>query len=251
MIDLHSHVLPGLDDGAATLEESREIGRLAVEDGVRTLAATPHVREDYPTTPETMEVGVDVLRRDFAASAIALEIVPGGEIGLDRLGALGPDQLARFTLGQTGRYLLVEFPYRVWPRRLEDVLRELAGFGLTAVLAHPERNAEVQRDPGRLEEPVRAGALVQLTAGSVEGRLGGEAKATADRLLELSLAHLLASDAHAPALREGRLGAAVDAIGDEELARYLTEEAPKAVLAGEPVPPPPQRRRRRFGLRIR
>ena len=251
MIDLHCHVLPGLDDGPATLAESREIGSRAAADGVTALAATPHVREDYPTRASAMEAGVEAVRADFAAHGIPVEVLHGGEIALDVVPRLPRDELVRFSLGQTGRYLLVEFPYLAWPLGLEHAVAELRRSGLTPVLAHPERNGEVMREPARLEPAVRAGALVQLTAGSLEGRFGGAARSAAELLLELRLAHLLASDAHAPSLRDGRLAAAAEGLADDRLATYLTEEAPAAVVAGEPVPDPPAAartpKRRRFG----
>ena len=108
------------------------------------------------------------------------------------------------------------------------------------MLAHPERNPEVQDRPARVEALVEAGALVQVTGASLDGRLGRASKLTAKRLLELGLVHVLASDAHGPHIREGGLAAAAEAVGDDGLARYLTREAPAAIVAGEPVPPAPQ-----------
>ncbi len=247
MIDLHSHILPGLDDGPATIHESRLIARAASADGVRTIAATPHVRDDYPTRPDEMEEAVESVRHDFAAAAIPVEVVHGAEIALERLPFLSPEELERFSFAQRGRYLLLEFPFIGWPLALERVVFELAEAGLTALLAHPERNGEVKRDPARLEPFVRGGALVQLTAASLDGRFGQATRATAERLLELRLAHVVASDAHAPSLREGGLARAAAMLADGGLARYLTEEAPAAILAGELVPDPPAAPARRRG----
>ena len=111
MIDLHSHILPGLDDGSRTVEDARALARRAAEDGVTAIAATPHVRSDYPTRAEEMERGVSRLREDFLAEGIDVEVLPGGEIDLGMLASLGDDGLRRFTLAQSGRYLLLEFPY--------------------------------------------------------------------------------------------------------------------------------------------
>jgi protein-tyrosine phosphatase len=117
---------------------------------------------------------------------------------------------------------------------------------MTPVLAHPERNAEVQADPARRLQPlVESGTLVQLTAASVDGRLGRRAQATSARLLELELAHLLGSDAHAPTIRAVGLTAAAEQVGDERLAHWLTHDAPAAILDGTPLPPRPVRRRKR------
>jgi protein-tyrosine phosphatase len=247
MIDLHAHILPGLDDGTRTIEEARALARRASAEGVTAVAATPHVRADYPTRAEQMEERVAELRRDFAEHGIPLELLHGGEVDLSFGGTLSSQELRRFTLAQNGRHLLVEFPYRGWPADLSESLVELVELGIVPVLAHPERNAEVQAAPGRLADLVRLGALVQITAASIDGRLGRSSRETALRLLELRLAHVLASDAHTPEIRAAGLAAAAGAVGDSGLARYLTEDAPAAIVAGEPVEDPPALpRRRRF-----
>ena len=245
MIDLHSHILPGLDDGSRTVEDARGLARRAAEDGVTAIAATPHVRSDYPTRAEEMERGVSRLREDFLAEGIDVEVLPGGEIDLGMLASLDDDGLRRFTLAQSGRYLLLEFPYTGWPAGLEETVYGLGLRGLLPILAHPERNREVQSKPERLAEAVRMGALVQLTAASLDGRIGRSSQTAANKLLELGLAHVLASDAHTPEIREAGLAAAAEALQDDDLARFLTVEAPSAIVAGEPVPEPPRKARRR------
>ena len=213
------------------------------------IAATPHVRFDYPTRPEEMERGVIRLREDFVAQRIDVDVLHGGELDLGMLATLDDDGLRRFTLAQTGRYLLLEFPYSGWPAGLEETVYGLGLRGFVAVLAHPERNRAVQSDPGRLAEAVRMGALVQLTAASLDGRIGRSSQKAAVRLLELGLAHVLASDAHTPEIREAGLGAAAEAVGDVSLARFLTVDAPTAIVAGETLPDrPPRTRRRRWHL---
>jgi protein-tyrosine phosphatase len=239
MIDLHAHILPGVDDGVRSLEEARELARLELAEGVVAIAATPHVRADYPTSAERMERGVAHLRSDFEAEGISVEILHGGEIAPERLLELSPEELVRFTLGQSGRYLLVEFPYWGWPVYLLPMILSLREAGLTPVLAHPERNDELRLGPERLEPAVAHGALVQITAASIEGRLGKAVRKTAEQLLELDLVHVLASDAHGPQLRAGGLSAGARALGDAGLAYYLTFEVPKAIAAGEVLPRPP------------
>ena len=245
MIDLHSHILPGLDDGSRTVEDARALARRAAEDGVTAIAATPHVRSDYPTEPDEMEQGVLRLREDFVEQGIHVDVLHGGEIDLGSLGSLDDDDLRRFSLARSARYLLLEFPYSGWPSGLEETVNGLRLRGFTAMLAHPERNRAVQADPGRLGEAVRMGALVQLTAASVDGRIGRSSQRAADRLLELGLAHVLASDAHTPEIREAGLADAAGALADDRLAAYLTTEAPGAIVAGEAVPGPPRKARRR------
>jgi protein-tyrosine phosphatase len=244
LIDLHSHVLPGLDDGAADLEQALAICDAAAADGIEVLAATPHVRHDYPTTPERMEAALAEVQ---AAVGDRIRVVPGGELDLDEL-RRPADELARFGLGGT-RTLLVETPYVGWPLDLADRLFALHVAGFATVLAHPERNRDVQQRPELLEPVVAAGTLVQLTAASVDGRFGRSAKACSFALLERGLAHLVASDAHAPDLRAVGLSGAVESIGDPELARWLTEDVPRAILDGARTPPRPvEDRPRRLGF---
>jgi protein-tyrosine phosphatase len=244
VIDLHSHILPGLDDGVATLEEARELARRSVAEGVTAIAATPHVRDDYPTTAEEMEAGVEELRVDFVAQGIEVEILRGAEIAIDRLPGLTEDELARYTLAQSGKYLLLEFPNAGFWRRLTRAVLWVRGAGLVPVLGHPERNRDVQVELDRLEPLLTAGAIVQVTAASLDGRLGRSAQRTAQAMLKAGLVHLLASDAHGPTVREAGLAEAAAAVGDSGLARYLTTEAPAAIVAGEQLPPRPTRRAR-------
>ena len=235
MIDLHAHILPGYDDGVRSLEEARELARSAAAEGVTAIAATPHVRDDYPTTVERMLRGVALLRDDFAREGIPVDVLSGGELDLDRMWELGPDELPRFTLAGTGRWLLVEMPYSGWPLLFDRKLEALRRLGMEALLAHPERNADVQAEPARLAPLVEAGLRVQVTAASVDGRLGRKPLECAQALLELGLVHVLATDAHAPAVRETGLAAAVEALGDAALAHRLTVENPQAIVSGSPV----------------
>jgi protein-tyrosine phosphatase len=243
MIDLHAHVLPGIDDGPATLDGSLEMLRDAVDDGVTAIACTPHVRDDYPTTASAMEAALAVVRT--AAADLPIDVLPGGELALDRAASLTDGELRRFGLGGNPDVVLVECPYAGWPLDIGAIVFALATRGLSIVLAHPERNPEVQERPQLLDPLVEQGVLVQLTAASVDGRLGRRARDSARALLERGAVHLLASDAHAASVREGRLAAAADAVGDERLARWLTEEVPRALVEGASVPERPSSSRRR------
>lgn len=230
-----------------TLEGSLELARSVVEDGTEVIAATPHVRHDYPTGAGEMETAVADFARALEEAGIPLEVRPGGEIALDRLAVLSRDELRRFGLGGNEKYLLVETPYSAWPLDIGERLFRLRAAGVTPVLAHPERNPSVQADPERVRALVESGTLVQLTAASVDGRLGRRAQSSSLKLLGLGLAHLLASDAHAPAVRAAGLSAAAEAVGDKALAGWLTVEMPGAILAGAELPPRPGRlRSRRF-----
>ena len=213
----------------------------ARSDGITVIAATPHVRDDYPTTPDEMEAALARVRERVGDT---VELVPGGELDLAELDRA---DVARFALGG-GSYLLVETPYVGWPLDLGERLFRLRVAGHGVVLAHPERNADVQARPELLEQLVASGVLVQLTAASVDGRLGSRARRCSQALLERRLAHLVASDAHAPSIRAIGMRAAAAAVG-EPLARWLTEDVPRAVLDGGTVPPRPDPRPRRWWSR--
>lgn len=227
------------------------MARDAVADGIKAIAATPHVRDDYPTKPAQMEEGLVVLREALREAGVDLCVLPGGEIALDRLGLLDQGQRRQFGLGGNPRALLLEFPYEGWPLALPEIVFRLVAGGTTPILAHPERSGAVQRDPARLEPIVRSGALVQLTAASLDGRLGKSVRDAGLRLLDLGLAHLVASDAHSPDTRSGGLRRAAEAVGSESLAQWLTQLVPGAIVTGHAIPPRPSVPARRRRLRDR
>jgi len=247
MIDLHSHLLPGLDDGANDVGVAVEIARSMAADGVTVVCGTPHVRDDFPTSADAMERALGLVREAVAEAGIAVEVRGGGEIAFDRLPALDPGVRARFGLGGNPGLMLLETPYTFWLATIPRACAQLRRDGIVPVLAHPERNPDVQENPALLEDVVRAGGVVQLTAASVDGRLGRAPAACARRLLELELAHCIASDAHGPAVRAAGISVAARAVGGGELAHWLTQAVPAALLAGRDLPPrPPQPRRGRL-----
>jgi protein-tyrosine phosphatase len=235
VLDLHSHVLHGIDDGPTTLDGSVEILRAARADGITALAATPHVRHDHPTAPEQMEAGVDALN----ALETGVEVLRGGELDLAYGDALDDETLGRFGLGGNPELLLLEFPYVGWPAGLRERVARFRARGFTVLLAHPERNHEVQAQPERLRDLVDDGAFVQLTAASVDGRFGRRAATCGQTLLDAGLAHVLASDGHPPHIREIGLRSALRVLGDDALGRWLTVDVPRALVAGESPPARP------------
>lgn len=242
VIDLHAHVLPAVDDGPRTLEESIAVLRAMEKDGVRSVAATPHVRDDWPTSVAQMQHALETVRAAAAGAGLTIQVLPGGEVDVGRLALLSAEERADFGLGGNAQLLLLEFPYAGWPLGLGDAVFRLRSAGIVPLLAHPERSLDVQTAPERLRDLVRAGALVQITAASVDGRMGGRAKRSAFRLVELELAHVLASDAHAPSVRGAGLSAAAAALG--EIGRWMVSDVPSAPLMGEPLPPRPAQRSR-------
>ncbi|HZS30121.1 MAG TPA: CpsB/CapC family capsule biosynthesis tyrosine phosphatase [Gaiellaceae bacterium] len=247
MIDLHSHVLPGLDDGASTLADALEMARAAASAGVTIVAGTPHVRHDYPTTPDEMEAALQEVQAAVAEEGIPVEVRGGGELDLEWLSAAPIEDVRRFGLAGNPSYALVEFPYAGWPLGIGEELFRLRVAGITPVLAHPERNPEVQARPERLRDLVEVGALVQVTAASLDGRLGSQPATAAVQLVRDGLVHLIASDAHSPAMRGFDLHAAAARVGEPGLAGWLVDDLPAAIASGSPLPqrPVPERRRSR------
>ena len=180
-----------------------------------------------------------------------MRLLGGAEIAIPHLHMLSDLELGMFGLGGNPRYLLVEFPYLGWPLSLENEIWTLRSRGITPVLAHPERNPEVQKAPARVAPLVTAGALVQLTAASVDGRLGRTNKRTAATLIEAGHAHVIASDAHWPGLRAAGMSSAAAAVGDPELAAWLTRGVPSAIVEDTPIPPRPEKTARPGRRRLR
>jgi protein-tyrosine phosphatase len=244
VIDLHCHLLPGIDDGPPTTAAAVAMARAAWEAGTRVVVCTPHMIDAYPTDPARIHEGVRELREALADAGIGLRLVPGAEIALDHLPRLSDAELAMASIGGAGRWVLLEMPFTGWPLRLPEILRDLEIRGYGAIIAHPERADAIQRSPDRMRDIVGRGALVQLTAGSFLGEHGPSARRTALMLLAGGAAHLLASDAHSagpwrpPALEAG-LEAAADGIdAHPQTLRWMVREGPEAVLAGGPVRPP-------------
>jgi protein-tyrosine phosphatase len=259
VIDLHSHILPGLDDGPATMEGSLELARAAVAAGTRTILATPHVNGGYGIGPARIAEGVAELTEALARAAIPLEVRAGGEIAIWRLVDLDDAALRALALGG-GPYLLVESPFSPVVGDFEPMVLDLQQRGHRVLLAHPERCPAFQRDPERLARLVRGGVLVQVTAGSMEGAFGSTVQRFTVSLLRDGLVHVVASDAHGAVKRPPGLSAGFRALEPElpglgEQQRWLTELVPAAILDGEPLPerpPLPQAAGgllRRLGLR--
>lgn len=241
-IDLHTHVLPGVDDGPATLEGSLELARAAAAAGTAVLAATPHVNERRFIEPAAIPPAVTALNRHLADAGIAIEVVPGGEIALARVLDLGDAELTGLGLGG-GPWLLLESPFTA-TGDFEALIFDVLSHGHPVLLAHPERCAAFQREPARLTRLVESGVLVQLTAGALTGAFGSRVRDFSLQLLRDDLVHVVASDAHDASRRPPGVVAAIAAAerevpGISSRVAWLTEEVPAAILAGAPPPEPP------------
>jgi protein-tyrosine phosphatase len=208
VIDLHCHILPGLDDGPPDLDASVALALLASADGTRTIVATPHVREDYPfAIEEIARLTVQVNER-LAAEGVALKVEAGAEVAISRLSQLDDDTLAKVCLGDATNAMLVESPYQQATDTLEDALFNLQLRGFKPVLAHPERSPSFMSNPDRLAKLVERGMLCSVTSASMAGRFGRTVQRFTRTLFERGLVHDVASDAHdirrrAPGLTAG------------------------------------------------
>lgn len=240
MIDLHSHLLPGLDDGSPDIETSLAMAKMAVEDGTRLIACTPHRTPGlYDTTAEQIRRSVSEFRAQLKAADIPLTICGGSDVHvcpeLPELLAEEPD----YRLAKSD-YFLFEPPHQFLPPRLIELAERVRSAGFRPILTHPERLRWVRRHYDTFEGLIRAGCLVQVTAGSLEGRFGREAKELSWRMLQEGRIDIIASDAHNLTSRPPRLSAAAaligEALGEAESWR-MTVERPAAILKNEPLEP--------------
>ncbi len=242
MIDLHTHVLPGIDDGPETIEDSVELARAAVAAGTRTLIATPHVSWAYPNDANTIGERVDELRARLDAEGIALELRAGAELAMTRLVDMDAEELQPLGLGG-GNWLLVEPPFSPTITGLAPLIYELQRQGREILLAHPERCPAFHREPETLRELVNRGVLTSVTAGSLVGRFGGEVRRFALRMAREHLIHNVASDTHDPVRRPPGIATELRKSGLGPLEAWLTEEVPAAILSGvsgAEIPPRPE-----------
>lgn len=238
MIDLHCHILPGIDDGAPTFEDSLALARSAVQSGVHTTLATPHVSWHYSNDAVTIARLTAQLNDLLHSEDIDLEVLPGGEIAMTYAVELDAQQISAFGLGG-GPWLLIEPPFTPIANNLDRILLNLQAEGHQILLAHPERCPAFHRDPKMLGSLVDAGVLTSITAGALIGSFGGEVRRFALELAREQMIHNVASDAHDCRRRPPGISDALAQSGLAPLSEWLTQEVPAALLAGEPIPPRP------------
>jgi protein-tyrosine phosphatase len=238
VIDLHTHILPGIDDGPQTIEDSVELARAAVVVGMRVLVATPHVSWTYPNDADTIAELVDRLNARLHAEGIELEIVAGAEIAMTRLVDMRTEELSRLSLG-SGPFLLVEPPFAPAVTGFDVLVFDLQRRGHRVLIAHPERCPAFHREPDMLREFVNEGILTSITAGSLVGRFGGEVRRFALTLAREGMIHNVTSDTHDTAKRPPGVAAELRQAGLEPIEDWLTEEVPAAILSGTEIPPRP------------
>lgn len=239
MIDLHTHILPGLDDGASDMNEAVEMCRMAESDGITTMVATPHTGNGvYVNRRDRILAAVAELNSRLSKEGINVRILPGADVHINQ-DMTGMIEAGRaLTLNDAGRYLLVELPHQTVPPNLGDWIFTLKLNGITPIITHPERNFVIRKNMEELRKWVDLGALVQITAMSVTGQFGTLAQHSAHEMLKGNLVHAIASDAHSISGRPPILSRARDAVArltNESHAHDLVHTYPGMILDGKPV----------------
>lgn len=238
MIDIHNHLLPGLDDGPADMGEALAIARLAVADGVTHLVATPHIHPGlYDNTAEGIAASLEALRRALAQAGIPLAVAAAAELRFD-LEVM--TRVEAGTLPYLGRWqeqavFLLEFPHTEVPFGAERLVEWLVMRDVRPMIAHPERNRDILNDPQRLAPFLEQGCLLQVTASALTGQFGERSQSVAEQLVVSGKATCIASDAHntgnrPPCLSKG--AHAVEALIGPSAARMLTHENPWRIVQG-------------------
>ena len=243
MIDVHSHILPGLDDGPQTWEDSLQMARLAVEDGIHTMVASPHLFKNrivnLAETNHKDEIlnKITEFKQKLLTAAIDLEILPGCDFPLsfESLQLLDNNQV--LTINDGRRYLLLELPESSLPPATEEICFHLQSKGLTPIITHPERHFIFQEMPKKLRRLLELGCLAQLTGASLIGSFGRRVARISREMMRKGYIHLLASDAHdtkrRPPLLRKALEAASSLVGKEQALAMVTV-IPEKIIRGEP-----------------
>jgi protein-tyrosine phosphatase len=251
MVDIHSHILPEVDDGSKSLEESIEMCRASADDGITVMVATPHAHDGLHLTHDTqiLREKVEELNQQLNGTP---KIVLGCELRFthELVKHICNDRSAP-TIAD-GPYSLVEFPHALVPPGSERLLFELISNQITPIIAHPERNIMLMSEPERFYQLVDAGALGQMDAGSITGAFGKKVQQAARVMLENGLIQFIASDCHNTRNRLPGISAAVGLCAEivgEDYAGAMAEDNPAAVVEGRPIPVRlsaslPQKRRR-------
>ncbi len=243
MIDIHCHILPGIDDGAQSIEESLGIIRAEVEGGTGTFVATPHFidRVDYDRIDRLPEL-IALVKEAMASEGLEAEIVQGGEVYPGPAMLRGLDEGLPLTVGGKGKHMLVDLPLNSLPNDIDSLLYEVQIRGITPILAHPERAAFIVHDPERLLRFMEKGVALQVNAGSLLGRYGPQAKDFAERILKNRWVHFLSSDSHKPPRTPmlARAVAHLEGMLDPEYLEMLTSGSGQCLLDGRELPPLPE-----------
>jgi protein-tyrosine phosphatase len=233
LIDLHCHLLPGIDDGSKDLEMSLAMARMASSEGISTIACTPHILPGvYNNTGPAIRAAVARLRQSISEAGIPIALVTGADVHV------APDLGIQLREGRAltlndSRYLLLEPPHHLLPPRLEDLIFGLQTVGYVPIVTHPERLSWIEGHYDLIERFAYNSILMQITAGSLMGQFGRRPRYWAERMLDDGLCHLLATDAHNTERRAPRLAEAREFVAQrlgEEEATNLVLKRPQGIL---------------------
>jgi protein-tyrosine phosphatase len=240
MIDIHHHLLWGMDDGASSLETSVAMAKMAADDGITHIVCSPHSNGQYFYDPPIIDAKIVELQERLDRDSVGVKLGRGCDFHMSyeniQEAKLDPKKFSINGLG----YLLVEVPDYGLPRGLTEIFYRLQLTGLTPILTHPERNPTLQNDQDRIAEWLQRGVLVQVTAASVLGRMGKHAERMAHELLENRWVNFLATDAHNTTSRAPKMREAFELVAKKygpDYAHLLCVSNPLAVFFGKPMPP--------------
>lgn len=238
MVDIHCHMIPGIDDGAANLAEALQMARLAVNDGIGTVICTPHQLGNFQhNVGDAVRKATQQFQSALQQARIPLRVLPGADVRIEEAMMNGLQAGAVLSLADQRRHVLLELPHELY-FPLEPVLAKLKAAGMTGILSHPERNRGILQQPELLPALVAGGCLMQVTAGSILGTMGESCQELARWMLAEGLVHFVASDAHGVKTRRPLLHQAfreVARLTDEVTAQELFVRHPACVALGKDV----------------
>lgn len=255
MLDLHCHILPDIDDGARSWEDSLLIAQKAVDEGITHLLATPHhLNGKYVNKKANVVQLTNQLQERLEQAGIPLQVFPSQEVRVSGEILAGVDADEILGIDEDNHYLLVEFPTREIPHFVEQLFFNLQQRGITPVIVHPERNQAIIENPNRLLSFIERGALAQVTASSYVGAFGKEIAKLSSQLIEANLVHILASDAHNTRGRTFHMKEAfekmVKEFGQDKVDEF--KENAKNIINGDlfspPIPSEIKKEKKFFGL---
>lgn len=236
MVDIHSHILPEVDDGSKSWETSVAMCRMATADGITHQVATPHANDRYHYDRDYLQ-GLVAHLQGLIGSELTLSLGCDFHLSYDNMQDVMANP-ARYTIAGT-RYMLVELSNYSVPQQTTDCFMQLGDRGLTAVITHPERNPILRESLQRVVEWAEQGCVIQVTGSALTGFWGERTRRAAHWLLEHNAVHVLATDAHDTAKRIPVLSTARDAVAEtygHDVAEALVEANPRAIVNSQPLP---------------
>ena len=246
-VDIHCHLLPGIDDGAKSWGDALAMAKIAADDGIASIIATPHQLGSFTHNDgDQIRSLTEQMQTHLREQGVALSVLPGADVRVepDMVGGLQRGKV--LTLADRGKHVLLELPHEVY-LPLDAVLQQLDEAGLTGILSHPERNQGLLRQPDLVRSLVEAGCLMQVTAGSLMGNFGPRSQALAERMLQDNCVHFIATDAHGPMARRPLMQRAflrVEELVGSEVAEQICCHNPAMVASGQAFRADPPRQPR-------